>query len=233
MISLYGFGSFFGVLDASPFVVKADLLLKMSGLPYQFLANVNHIKKSPKNKLPYIEDNGRVIGDSHFITQYLNREYNVLLDEHLSDSQRAQANLYAKSLEEGLYWCLVYSRWISIDTWPVVKQEFFGKLPLPLRWFIPNLVQKGVKKNLYGQGTIRHSESEILQLANEYFASLSTLLSDQDYFFGAKPSVFDAIAYSLLMEFISVNFSNAFNDAARSYDNLVAFCQRIEAKYYR
>ena len=232
MINLYGFGPYFGVLDASPFVVKVDLLLKMSGLPYQFLANIDHIKTSPKNKLPYIEDNGRIIGDSHFISLYLTQEYNVLLDEHLNDSQRAQAALYAKSLEEGLYWCLVYSRWVLADTWPTTKREFFGKLPLPLRWVVPNLVQKGVRKNLYGQGTLRHSESEILQLANEYFASLSTLLSEQDYFFGHEPSVFDAVAYSLLMEFISVNFSNAFNDAARSYPNLVAFCQRIEAKYY-
>ncbi|WP_448566942.1 glutathione S-transferase family protein [Thalassotalea ganghwensis] len=232
MVRLFGFGSYFGVLDASPFVVKADLLLKMSGLAYQYDGNINHIKNSPKNKLPYIQDGGRLVGDSHFIQQYLKSEYQVLMDEHLSEKQLAQASLYSKAIEEGLYWCLVYSRWIAPDTWPIVKDAFFGKLPLPLRLLVPKLVQKGVKKNLYGQGILRHSEREILQIANEQFATLSVLLADQDYFFGQQPSTFDAIAYSMLMEFISVNFSNPFNEAARSYPNLLAFCQRIENQYY-
>ena len=35
MITLYTFGPAFGLPDASPFVIKAELLLKLAGLPYQ------------------------------------------------------------------------------------------------------------------------------------------------------------------------------------------------------
>ena len=35
MITLYTFGPFFGQPDASPFVIKAMLLLKMAGLDYK------------------------------------------------------------------------------------------------------------------------------------------------------------------------------------------------------
>ncbi len=35
MITLYSFGPFFGLPDASPFVMKGEMLLKLAGLPYR------------------------------------------------------------------------------------------------------------------------------------------------------------------------------------------------------
>ena len=35
MITLYTFGPAFGLPDPSPFVTKAEMLLKMAGLPYR------------------------------------------------------------------------------------------------------------------------------------------------------------------------------------------------------
>lgn len=59
MIKLYGFGQAFGVADASPFVVKVDLFLKLSGIEFEYIGDFNQLKKSPKNKLPFIDDNGK------------------------------------------------------------------------------------------------------------------------------------------------------------------------------
>ena len=40
MITLYTFGPAFGLPDPSPFVMKAEVLLKMAGLPYRTDASV-------------------------------------------------------------------------------------------------------------------------------------------------------------------------------------------------
>jgi hypothetical protein len=48
MITFYAFGAAFGLPDASPFVMKAEILLKMSGQPYQ--VNTKGLFKSPKGK---------------------------------------------------------------------------------------------------------------------------------------------------------------------------------------
>jgi glutathione S-transferase len=232
MVKLFGFGKAFGVLDASPFVVKVDLFLKLAGIEFEYIGDFNNIKKSPKNKLPYIEDQGKKIGDSHLILQYLTQKYNVKLDGFLSAEQKAQAALYTKALDESLYWCLVYSRWIKEDTWPLIYDAFFSKIPIPFKWIMPGIIRKDVKKTLTRQGYGRHSETELLTLADEQFSALSVLLGDKDYFFGDKISSFDAVAYSALCEFISVDFFNSFNQQARKYENLVQYCQRIEAEYY-
>jgi len=236
VIKLYSFGSSFGVMDPSPFVVKVDAFMKMAALPFEVIASTNNLKIAPKGKLPFIVDNNEsdenTIADSQAILEYLTDKYQVLLDEHLSSEQKAQAYLFTKSLDENLYWCLVYSRWILEGTWQRVNKTFFGALPFPLRLFIPSLIRKSVKKNLHGQGTGRHSKAEILAISDKSFVALSTLLGDQMYFFNNKESSFDAIVYSILCQFISVDCTNEFNDKARSYPNLVQFCQRIEQAYY-
>ncbi len=232
MIKLYGFGGAFGVVDASPFVIKVDLFLKLAGLEYEFIGDVNALKKSPKNKLPFIDDNGKKIADSAFILKHLTESYQLTLDDHLTSEQTAQASLYAKALDESLYWCLVYSRWVKEDTWPIIKETFFGSLPIPLKWVVPGMLQKKLKNTLHRQGYGRHSDSELLSIANEHFSALSTLLGDKPYFFGEQPSSFDAVAYAFLAEFISVDYFNSFNHQARQYENLVKYCQAIEAKYY-
>lgn len=232
MIKLYGFGDAFGVIDASPFVVKVDLFLKLAGIEFEFLADFNNLKLSPKNKLPFIEDDGKKIADSAFIINYLTDKYNIKLDEQLSEEQRSQAALYTHALDESLYWTLVYSRWVKADTWPVISEAFFNELPMFLKWFLPNTIRKDVIKTLKRQGFGRHSETELLTKADEHFSALSVLLGENDYFFGDKPSSFDAVAYSALCEFISVDFFNSFNQQARKYENLVQYCHRIEAKYY-
>jgi len=233
MIKLYGFGENFSVVDPSPFVVKVDLFLRMAKLPFSTENDFQNIKKSPKHKMPFIEDNGTKVGDSAFILKYLTETYDVKLDDFLTDEQKAQASLYAKALDEGLYWCLVYSRWVKDDTWPLINKAFFGDMPVPLKWFLPNIIRKDVKKTLHRQGYGRHSETELLIVADQHFSALSTLLGDRDYFFGEQACTFDAVAYAALCEFITVNFDNSFNQAAKKYQNLVDFCQRIEHQYYQ
>ncbi len=237
MITLYGFGKCFNVMDASPFVVKTDLFMRMANIPYQVKQGAKHLKTSPKGKLPYIDDGGKVVADSEAILSYLTTQYQVTLDAELTPEQKAQAYLITKSLDEGLYWCLVYSRWILDESWPFTNKAFFSKLPAPLRWFLPTIIRKTVKKNLHGQGVGRHSAEEILAIADKSLQSLSTLLADQDFFFGEQYTSFDAVVYSHLCEFISVRFDcgfeNVFTKQAKSYQNLVQFCQRIEDKFYQ
>jgi len=236
MITLYGFGKCFNVMDASPFVVKVDLFMRMANIPYQVKYGAKYLKMSPKGKLPFIDDGGTIVADSEAILSYLTEQYQITLDAELTAAEKAQAYLITKSLDEGLYWCLVYSRWVLDESWPLTKSAFFGKLPAPLRWLIPNIIRRKVNKNLHGQGVGRHSPEEILAIADKSLQSLSILLAEQSFFFGEQHTAFDAVVYSHLCEFISVRFDNGFENVftkqAKSYQNLVQFCQRIEDKFY-
>src|SRR5262249_38821390 len=78
MITLYTFGPAFGLPDPSPFVTKAEVLLKMAGLSYH--TDTNGLQKAPKRKLPYIDDDGERIADSTFIRWHIEKKYGIDLD---------------------------------------------------------------------------------------------------------------------------------------------------------
>ena len=60
--------------------------------------------RGPKQKSPWIEYNGLEMGDSQLIINYLNKEFNVDLNKHLTSRERATAWAIQKWLEEFTYW---------------------------------------------------------------------------------------------------------------------------------
>jgi len=232
MIKLYGFGSAFGLADPSSFVLKLDCYLRMAAIPFESINSVSNLQKAPKGKLPFIDDNGTVIADSFFIQQYLQETYQVTLDNWLTPEQRGASQLISKSLDENLYWCIVHSRWISEDTWPIIKANFFDSFPFPLKQIAPLVARRGVRASLLKQGLGKHSEAEIHQIARHTFQALSDLLGDKPYFMGDQPCSLDAAAYAHLAQCTLAELDNGLNRIAREYTNLVQFCSRVQAQYY-
>lgn len=228
MIKLYGFGNSYGLNDASPFVLKIDTFLRLAKIEFERIDNPTNLFKAPKNKLPYIEDGDERVADSYFILKYLEKKYDVSFDSHLSDEQKAYSNLIIRAIEEHLYFCIVYSRWVRDDTWPILKKAFFGKMPPLLKNIAPRFARKGVIDSLNKQGIGRHSDEEIQQLAKEQLESLSVLLGDKAFFWGSAPSTLDIVAYANLAQLILAEIDNPFNQQARSFENLVAFCKRMQ-----
>jgi glutathione S-transferase len=128
MITLYSFGPGFGLPDPSPFVTKAEVLLKMAKLPYR--ADTSGFKKAPKGKLPYVDDDGgETIADSTFIRWHLEKKYKIDFDRGLSPEQRAIAWAFEKMLEEHLYWAVVHARWMDDANFAKGPAPSFARSP--------------------------------------------------------------------------------------------------------
>jgi glutathione S-transferase len=69
----------FGLPDPSPFVTKAEVLLKMAGLAYRI--DNTGFRRAPKGTLPYIDDDGERIADSTFIRWHLENKYHIDLEK--------------------------------------------------------------------------------------------------------------------------------------------------------
>lgn len=233
MIKLYKFGPIGSVCDPSPFCAKMEAYLKMADIPYNVHSGSKYIRGAPKAKLPYIKDDDIIIADSTFIIRYLERKHDGILDGHLNSEQRAAAHAFTKMIDENLYWTMVYSRWALDHNWVILKELFFGFLPFPLKFFIPNKVRKSLLKTLNGQGIARHSAEEVAEIGDWDLAALSDFLGDKEYFFGDRPSSLDAAAFGILAQMVLLKtFTAPVFDKARSYKNLVDFTNRIQGKFF-
>ncbi len=230
MITLYTFGPAFGLPDPSPFVTKAEVLLKMSGLPYR--TDTSGFKKAPKGKLPYIDDGGITVADSTFIRLHLERRYGIDFDAGLSPAERAVAWAFEKMCEEHLYFTLVHARWMIDENFDAGPRSFFDSAPVPLRPLVCAMVRRQVRRNLHGQGLGRHSEDELAQLATRDLIALADFLADKPYLMGATPCGADATIFSFMAATLCPVFKTPIRIAAELQPNLVAYRDRLMAKYY-
>ena len=230
-ITLYQFPTALGLPNASPFCMKVETYLRMAGVAYVSRYGMYQLR-APKKKLPYIDEGGRIIADSHLIIDYLKSTCGDPLDAALTPTQRARGTAILRLLEDSLYWALLYARWIDETGWALTRPAFFGALPAPLRWFVPLLARRSLAQQLHAQGIGRHQPEEIYRIGTADIAALSLLLGEQAYFLGAEPSSFDAAAYAFLANILDVPLDMPLRRAALAHANLPAYCARMRARYY-
>lgn len=234
MIRLYQFAPAFGLPNLSPFCMKVETYLRMANLPYECPRGAD-VFKSPKGKLPYIEDTaqgGRVIADSTLIIDYLKATRGDPLDANLSARQRALGVVIQRTFEESLYWPVLYTRWIEDAGFAKVSDAAFSRLKFPLRQIVPPLARRGLRRQLHGQGTGRHSREEIYAMGCRDVVALAELLGDQVYFLGDAASSIDATAYAFLANLLWAPFDTPIRTQAQQLPQLDAYCHRMKARYF-
>lgn len=230
MITLYGAGQNFGLPEVSPYVTKTEVHLRMAGLAYTKEAAPPQM--SPKGQLPWLDDDGELIADSHFIRQHLERKYGVDFDEGLSVAERAQAWAIERMVENHLGWTLVNVRWLVPENYAKGPAQFFQAMPPAMQEDMRRDIQGRIAESLRAVGIGRHSDEEILGLGVRSLAALSALLGDKSFLMGSRPTSVDAIAFGVLAGLMTPYFEAPIRARAVSFGNLVAYVDRMMAGVY-
>ncbi|WP_373379830.1 glutathione S-transferase family protein [Cupriavidus nantongensis] len=230
MITLYTFGPAFGLPDASPFVTKAEMLLKLAGLPYT--ARPGSLRRAPKGKLPYLDDMGRIVADSTVIRWHIEKTYHIDFDAGLSPAERGIAWAAEKLMEDHLYWAVARVRWLDPANFDKGPAQFFRSVPAPVRGLAERLVRYKVRKTLWGQGLGRHSEEELVALASKGVTSIADILGDKRYLMGDQPCGADATLFAFAGSLLCPVFDTPIRTAAEGHANLVAYMDRMRAEFY-
>jgi glutathione S-transferase len=230
MITLYTFGPYFGLPDASPFVMKAEVLLKMAELPFEI--DTGGFNKAPKGKLPYIADDGVIIADSTFIRLHIEKKYGFDFDAGLSAPERGIAWAFEKMCEDHLYWAGLHARWMVDENFAKGPRRFFDSAPAPLRLVVVAMVRRQVRRNLWGHGMGRHTTAEMEALAVRDIDALADVLADKAYLMGERPCGADAAIFPMMAHALCPHFATAIRTRAKQKPNLVAYTDRLMAQYF-
>lgn len=231
-LKVYHLPGAWGLPTVSPFCLKLDAFLRMTGIEHTSITAGTPFG-GPKRKAPWIEYKGAKLGDSTFIIDYLKQEFTKDPDAHLSAEQRGQGVAIQRLIEENLYWCMVYDRWVREENWSRLKATVLGSLPPALKPILPPIARRGVKKQLEGHGMGLHSPTDIEAISAKDIGALAALLGDRQWFFGDQVTTTDACVYSLLANIAFVEFESPMKAQIAAHQNLTDWLHRFRGQMYR
>ncbi|HOY76875.1 MAG TPA: glutathione S-transferase family protein [Hyphomonadaceae bacterium] len=230
MITLSGFGPNFGLPEVSPYVTKTEVHLRMAGLAYE--KHPSNPAQGPKGQLPFIEDGGRLIGDSTFIRMHLEREYGIDFDAGLSPLERATALAIELMIDRELSPASVYFRWLVPANFEKGPAQFFNGAPPEQREAIKKDVLERVRAGFLARGIGRHNEQEITLLAERSLDALEVFIGDKPYLMGDQPCGADAFVFSTLAGTMTPYFTSPVRESAIARPRLVAYVSRMMDRFY-
>jgi glutathione S-transferase len=231
MITLHSFGAGMKLPDPSPFVLKAEMLLKISGLPYRKV--MSDVRKAPKGKIPFIEDQGQTIADTTFIRLYLERKHGIDFDKGLTAEQKATSWAVDKLCEDHLYWGIVHDRWMTDENFERGPAHFFKEIPRLIRPVITSMVRRKLRKGLDAQGLGRHSNVEIIELFSRGVSSIAALLGEKPYMMGNSISSVDATVFGIIAGALTPIYSDSpLFASVTQHPNLMAYRDRLMKQYF-
>lgn len=220
----------FGLPHASPFAIKTELLLKMSGLPYE-LARAD-IRKAPRGKIPWIVDGDEVISDSRLIKQHLEVRHGIDFTADYSPRILGFGLAIERMLEDHLYFFNVDNRWLRPENFEAGPARFFDAAPAVLRPLIKAMVLRKVGNQVRMQGTGLLTDAEKLSLVRRAVDAIDAMIAGQQYLLGGRVCGADATAYGFLASLASKFFQSDYADYAQSKPELMGYLERMRAEFY-
>jgi glutathione S-transferase len=235
MIKVHKFGPAFGLPDASPFVTKLETYLRITGQPYETV--LGNVRKAPRGQLPLAEIDGKIIPDSTAIIDHLEAARPEKLDARLDRKTVAAMTAFKSMLEEHLYFGLLFLRWATDEGWAVFEvglRETLGTMGIPalMRGVIATSARKYTVNRTRTQGLGRQPRAEVVATCARLVDAFAEELGDKPYFAGTEPSTYDATAYAFVGGILCPAFDNEVRRHAASKANVVAYVDRMKAKYW-
>jgi glutathione S-transferase len=230
MIVLKGSNAVFGLPEASPYVTKTEVQLKMAGLEYEKQAAMP--MESPKGQVPFILDGGEVIADSAFIRFHIEQEYGVDLDAGLSPEERAVAISVESLCEQYLATASGYFRWQVPENFDKGPRTFFDRMPADQRDAFIADVRGRVSAAMLARGVARHSPPEIVALAVRAMQAIETIMGDKPFLMADRPTGADAFVFACLAAAMTPFFPSPLHEAAIRRPKLVAYVSRMMDRFY-
>lgn len=238
MITLYTAPSMWGLPSISPACMKLETWFRMAKLPYTtVVVTAQNFAIAPKGKIPFIDYQEKVFGDSTLIIEMFKEKEGIDLDANLTPTERAISLAFRRMLKENTYWGAVYIRYNMEENWRFYRRDVLASMlgaEVPVEEWEPFVeeIRQSTLSQIDAHGMGRHSEEEIVQITCADLQALSDFLGDKPFFMGDNPTTLDATAYAYIGNFIKPPYKSPIVDHALQLSNLCQHYERMTQEFF-
>jgi glutathione S-transferase len=224
VLTLFSYPELFGVADNNPYGLKIFAFLKLCGLPFRH-QHIFDASSAPRGQLPYIDDDGEIIGDSDRIIAHLIRRNGLTIDDALTAPQR-DVDLMVRRLLDDLYWVMSYSRWRDDAYWPLFRDEILKTHANVSAESLERAREYNFQRYYY-QGIGRYDRDAAFARGLADLEVLAKLVPEQGFPFGPQPTSIDAAIYGFIANIYFFKIETPLRAFVASHANLVRHCETI------
>jgi glutathione S-transferase len=209
----------------------------MAKLPYKkVIITAQSFELAPKGKIPFIDYQGKLIGDAALIIEMFKQKEGIDLDAGLTPVERAISLAFRRTLKENILWGAAEVRYGIEENWQrfrvLVAQALFPETPLEVSEPFAEEFRKTVLSQMHSHGIGRHSHEEISQIICADFQALSDFLANKPFFMGDQPTTLDATAYGYIGNFLQPRFESSIVGYLLERSNLCQHYQRMTQQFF-
>jgi glutathione S-transferase len=227
MITLYSYPDLYGVPDNNPYGFKIYAFLKLCTLPFEH-KHILDTTRAPRGQLPYLEDNGEVVGDSDTIITYLTHRYGLDLDSRMTNAQRNTDLMVRRTLDD-LYWVMSYSRWHDDRYWPLFRRAVLNSHPEVTADQLQAARRYNFQRYHY-QGIGRFEADEVYKRGIADLSVLDSLLAESNFLFGPQPISADAGLFGFIANIYYYEIDTPLRCFVQTSKNLASHCDAMRVR---
>jgi glutathione S-transferase len=224
MLTLYSYPTLFGVADNNGYGLKVFAFLKLAGVPFKH-EHIFDASSAPRGQLPYIVDDGEMIGDSEAIIAHVKHKYRLTIDDGLTEAQR-DTDLLVTRLLDDLYWVMSYSRWQDERYWKEFRDALLREHP--------QLTEEGLiaakefnARRYYFQGIGRYEPDQAMSRGLADLRILANLVPKTGFVHSLAPASIDAAIYGFIANIYFYDIETPLKKFVVARDNIVRHCRAI------
>ncbi|CAL4112250.1 unnamed protein product [Meganyctiphanes norvegica] len=210
--------------NISPFALKVESFLRVANIKYKVEEEKTH--GPTRGKCPWITFNGDEVEDSELIINYLTKNFDIHLDDHLTTKKKA--NLHALRIlgDEHLFWLVCTYRYVHDKCNIIIStQSFPWFISLAFRTLMPYFMQR--KASHHGIGLFTHEE--LYQMCYKSCQTLSYTLDNDSYFGGEQPCTTDCCMFGHLAQLMWNAPGTRYEALLKEeFPNLAEYCDRMK-----
>jgi len=230
MITLYSYPALFGVADNNGYGLKVFAFMRLARLPFVH-EHIFDASAAPRGQLPYIVDDGQIVGDSETIIAHLAGKYRLTIDATLGARERNFSLLVTRLLDD-LYWVMSYSRWKDDRYWPAFRAALMREHPSLAEAVLAKAREFNFQRYHF-QGIGRYVPEAAYARGLADLGALADLIPVTGYLHGANPTSIDAGIYGFIANIYFYDIDTPLKQFVSSRPNLVHHCTELHETVMR
>lgn len=228
-LRVFTFDPDWGLPSTGPFALKLLAWLDLNGIDYEQVYEPDS-RKGPRGKSPWIEFEGRRIGDSDVIIRLLADHFGKPVEQPYGDCATAAAAWAFKiAFEDAFHQILEWELFAHPAGFVYIEEQVRKAMPPILGAVMARVIRRHFLKQLHARGIARHDAATIAAKGREAVDRLAHWLGDKAFIAGDSPALADLAVFGQVAPMLHWPMRTPVADYVKTVSPVDGWCRRIEA----